>query len=170
MPNRTLLELNTQTSPFSLHSCGQKGLGRLIEEEIALEPEEISSKKVWSIFKPQRQLSAPTIALGEVASDSLAIRQGATLLKVTLQRYSIGIDKANITFHVALDPEAISDILEAGKLKVSVDFDIKINLEGRKQIVKEYTAIIYCTPEPIKSPHVESKSLDVVHAHSIISK
>ena len=167
MPNRTLLELNTQTSPFSLHSCGQKGLGRLIEEEIALEPEEISSKKVWSIFKPQRQLSAPTIALGEVASDSLAIRQGATLLKVTLQRYSIGIDKANITFHVALDPEAISDILEAGKLKVSVDFDIKINLEGRKQIVKEYTAIIYCTPEPIKSPHVESKSLDVVHAHSI---
>lgn len=52
MPNRTLLELNTQTSPFSLHSCGQKGLGRLIEEEIALEPEEISSKKVWSIFKP----------------------------------------------------------------------------------------------------------------------
>ena len=108
MPNRTLLELNTQTSPFSLHSCGQKGLGRLIEEEIALEPEEISSKKVWSIFKPQRQLSAPTIALGEVASDSLAIRQGATLLKVTLQRYSIGIDKANITFHVALDPEAIS--------------------------------------------------------------
>ena len=35
MPNRTLLELNTQTSPFSLHSCGQKGLGRLIEEEIA---------------------------------------------------------------------------------------------------------------------------------------
>ena len=59
MPNRTLLELNTQTSPFSLHSCGQKGLGRLIEEEIALEPEEISSKKVWRILKPKDNYQPP---------------------------------------------------------------------------------------------------------------